>query len=118
MNTVAHRKGQFGEEQARHYLCRQGLKCLASNFRIRRGEIDLIMLDNDEVVFVEVRTRAGGPYGDGIDSITRGKQQRLIAAASAWLQRQRGEPATRFDVVSIDADGRITWMQDAFRVDG
>ncbi len=117
MNTVAQQTGKDAEDQAREYLCQQGLQCLERNFRIRRGEIDLIMLDGDEVVFVEVRARAGGQFGDGIDSITVGKRKRLIAAAAGWLQRQRQEPATRFDVVGIDANGQATWIKDAFRVD-
>lgn len=117
MNTTAQRTGKAAEEQACEYLCQRGLHLLERNFRIRRGEIDLIMLDGDEVVFVEVRARAGGQFGDGIDSITRAKQKRLIAAAAAWLQRQRQEPATRFDVVSVDASGGATWIKDAFRVD-
>lgn len=117
MSTVAQQTGKIAEEQAYEYLCQQGMQCLERNFRIRRGEIDLIMQDGNEVVFVEVRARAGGQFGDGIDSITVGKRKRLIAAAAGWLQRQAQEPATRFDVIAIDGNGQATWVKDAFRVD-
>ncbi len=117
MSRIAQETGKAAEDQACDYLFQRGLQCLQRNFRIRRGEIDLIMREGDEVVFVEVRARSGGQFGDGIDSITRSKQKRLIAAAAAWLQRQRHEPATRFDVVSIDGHGQATWIRDAFRVD-
>lgn len=109
--------GEAAEETALGHLRENGLALLERNFRIRRGEIDLIMRENGEVVFVEVRARTASRYGDGADSITRGKRQRLVAAASAWLQRQPGEPPARFDVVSLTPDGHIDWIRDAFRAD-
>jgi len=109
--------GAAAEQTALDYLEKAGLLLIERNFRIRRGEIDLVMQDNDEIVFVEVRARDVGRFGDGIDSITRAKRSRLIAAASAWLQRQRSEPPTRFDVIGLNQTGKITWVQDAFRAD-
>ncbi len=117
MTHAPHDTGRAAEERAHAYLIEQGLRPLTRNFRIRRGEIDLIMADNDEVVFVEVRARERGQFGDGIDSITRSKQRRLVAAAAAWLQRQTAEPATRFDVVAVTPDGSMEWVRDAFRAD-
>ncbi len=109
--------GSKAEQRAFDYLCEQGLRPRERNFQIRRGEIDLIMQDADEVVFVEVRARTPGQFGDGIDSITASKRRRLIAAAAAWLQRQPDEPATRFDAIAVDPHGAITWIADAFRAD-
>lgn len=118
MKPLAQETGQVAESRALAYLEDQGLHLRARNFRIRRGEIDLIMQDGEEVVFVEVRARTVGGFGDGIDSITRAKQRRLLAAASAWLQRQRDEPPTRFDVIALQPDNaRVTWVRDAFRAD-
>ena len=118
MNRTPQEIGTAAESRALNYLCEQGLRPLERNFRIRRGEIDLIMQDTEEVVFVEVRSRASGhSFGDGIDSIGRAKRRRLIAAAAAWLQRQPGEPPTRFDVLAVDETGTMTWLRDAFRAD-
>jgi len=118
MITAAHRTGQAAEDEALAHLQRAGLRLRARNFRIRRGEIDLIMADRDEIVFVEVRARRRSGFGDGIDSITPAKRQRLIAAAKAWLQRQPDEPPVRFDVIALSADIReVEWVRDAFRAD-
>ena len=118
MRPLARETGQAAEARALAYLEDHGLQLRARNFRIRRGEIDLIMQDEEEVVFVEVRARTIGGFGDGIDSITRAKQRRLLAAAGAWLQRQPDEPPARFDVIALEPDGdRVTWIQDAFRAD-
>jgi len=110
--------GQAAEARALTYLEGHGLRLRARNFRIRRGEIDLIMQDGEEVVFVEVRARSAGEFGDGVDSITHAKRRRLLAAAGAWLQRQRDEPPARFDVIALQpGHNEVTWLKDAFRAD-
>jgi len=117
MMTQARQIGQQAEDQALAYLQAQGLHLCERNFQIRRGEIDLIMREGDEVAFVEVRARSHSHFGDGIDSVTRSKQCRLVAAASAWLQRRREQPPTRFDVVAVAPGNKIVWIKDAFRPD-
>lgn len=117
MTTQAHSIGQQAEDRALAYLQAQGLRLCERNFQIRRGEIDLIMREDDEVAFVEVRARSHSHFGDGIDSITPSKQRRLVAAASAWLQRRRDQPPTRFDVIAIAPGDEIVWIKDAFRPD-
>lgn len=117
MTTQAQQIGQQAEDQALAYLQAQGLSLCERNFQIRRGEIDLIMREGDEVAFVEVRARRHSRFGDGIDSITRTKQRRLAAAANAWLQRRREQPPTRFDVIAVTPGDSIVWIRDAFRPD-
>lgn len=109
--------GRAAEELALQHLLAAGLQLCERNFRLRRGEIDLIMRDDDEIAFIEVRSRRPSRFGNGVDSITRGKRQRLVAAAAGWLQRQKDEPATRFDVVAVSPDGTVEWIVDAFRAD-
>ncbi|MBI5450554.1 MAG: YraN family protein [Gammaproteobacteria bacterium] len=109
--------GQQGEQLARSYLLRQGLRFITSNYRSRRGEIDLIMRDGNALVFIEVRYRRPSSFGGGLDSISLRKQRRLIAAALHYLQSLPGNPpACRFDIIAIDGerpeDGRITWLQN------
>ncbi|RZU97901.1 YraN family protein [Spiribacter vilamensis] len=118
MSQTSQDKGAAAEEDALRYLQREGLRLRARNFRIRRGEIDLIMEDSGEIVFVEVRARTPSRFGDGIDSITSAKKRRLIAAAKAWLQRQRNEPMTRFDVIAVTPGShQVEWIRDAFHAD-
>lgn len=109
--------GDAAENQALVYLQRQGMVLRERNFQIRRGEIDLIMQQGDELVFVEVRARTESQFGDGVESITYAKRRRLIAAASAYLQRQCNDSPARFDVVAVNGQGRLKWIPDAFRAD-
>jgi putative endonuclease len=106
---------------ARQHLERQGLQMLTSNYRCRMGEIDLIMVDRDSIVFVEVRFRTQIEYGTAAASVTYPKQRRLIKAAELFLLRnaQLKNRPCRFDVVGIDLAGPepgIQWITDAFRV--
>ena len=109
------RAGDAGEDQALAYLERAGLRLVARQVASRLGEIDLIMRDRDEWVFVEVRRRSRNDYGSAADSIGAAKQGRLRRSAEAWLQRHHGDrwPACRFDVCAIDGD-RIDWIRNAF----
>lgn len=109
--------GDAAEDQALFYLQGQGLVLRERNFQIRRGEIDLIMQQGDELVFIEVRARSQSQFGDGVESITYAKRRRLIAAASAYLQRLHYDSAARFDVVSLNGEGHVEWIPDAFRAD-
>lgn len=118
MSTDHRAHGQAAEDLALAHLEARGLRCVARNFRTRRGELDLVMRDGRELVFVEVRRRRGGTFGDGIDSITTSKRRRLAAAADAYLRRCRGAPPPcRFDIVSIDGSGTVDWLADAFTLD-
>jgi len=115
--------GDRWEKKALEHLSCSGLKLIGKNFRCRMGEIDLIMLDRDCLVFVEVRYRAANRFTTAAGSVDRHKQRRLARAAAAFLGRHRqyGEHAIRFDVVAFDAvpDGQCTlqWLQDAFRTE-
>ena len=94
--------GEIGENLACAELERRGYAVVARRYRCRSGEIDIIALDGATVVFVEVKTRAGGDYGSGADAVTWTKRRRLVATAHDFVMRQRlvGR-ACRFDVVAI-----------------
>jgi len=117
--SVNHVKGRDFELMACDYLQLQGLKLIDRNYRSRQGEIDLIMLDGDYLVFVEVRYRSNPRFGSGAESIDRRKQSRLLATAARYLQEQRhnATQAARFDVISIGAQQDIHWIKDAFQAD-
>src|SRR3546814_12710077 len=71
-----------------------------------RGELDLVMLDGDTVVFVEVRYRKNTQWGGALDSIDARKRQKLIFAAQYFLQIESrwADYPCRFDVVAIDSN--------------
>jgi putative endonuclease len=109
--------GRRAERAAENYLIRRGLRTLERNYRVRTGEIDLVMTHHDELVFVEVRFRSRTDFGDGADSVTYRKQQRLISAARHYLQHRGDERPCRFDVVSVCRTHyclRFEWMRNAF----
>lgn len=106
-------RGSAAEEQALAFLQGQGLSLVARNFRCRGGEIDLIMREGAEIVFVEVRARASSSYGGAAGSITARKQARVVLAAQVFLQKLSRLPACRFDVVAFEGD-RLHWLRGAF----
>lgn len=113
-------QGTAAEDLALRYLEARGLTLVARNFRCRTGELDLIMRDREQLVFVEVRSRRHSRYGTPAESVTRTKQQRLLRAAAFYLQRQRLLDAPcRFDVVAIlqaEDEPRMEWIRDAFQL--
>jgi putative endonuclease len=110
-------QGDAAEEQARRHLEGHGLRTVARNVRSRFGEIDLIMLDNRTLVFVEVRYRHSSRFGGAVASIDAKKQRRLIATAHGYLQQQPHDGPCRFDVVAISATPNgIEWLQHAFEL--
>lgn len=109
--TAKQLAGDAGEERARAWLERQGLKTVERNFRCKGGEIDLVMQDGAALVFVEVRKRARGGFGGAAASVTPRKQARLVIAAQTFLLRYRNLPPCRFDVVAIDGDV-LEWLKN------
>lgn len=94
--------GQEGEDIAVRFLQEQGYKILERNYRCAQGEIDIIACDNEDLVFVEVKTRTSLAFGYPQESITRSKQFRLKKIALRYLAEKRPFYQNyRFDVVSI-----------------
>jgi putative endonuclease len=102
--VTPHEIGRIGEELARTHLEAKGYRIVATNFRCRWGEIDLIARDGREWVFVEVRTRRSGTYGGPEESITESKARHLILAAQDFLAQcseAGADPDWRIDLVAI-----------------
>jgi putative endonuclease len=98
--------GDRGERAAARYLKRQGYRILARQSRSRIGEIDLVALDGQTIVFVEVKTRASQDAGHPAEAVTAAKRKQLTRTALAWLKRRNLlHCSCRFDVVAI------TWEQ-------
>jgi putative endonuclease len=108
-------KGSLGEDEAALFLEKKGMKIIGRNFRYRSGEIDIIALEEDKLIFVEVKTWS--VYG--IEALEQGidikKQRRIIETAKYFLSshREYRYMAVRFDVVFIAPKG-ITHLVSAF----
>lgn len=112
--------GNAIEQFACRYLQDRGLKPVARNYRCRIGEIDLVMRDDDCLVFIEVRYRSANAFSSAALTVDRRKQNKLLRTAEMFLATRpalAGRRA-RFDVVGVDAgpDGHqaVEWIRDAF----
>ncbi len=94
--------GNKGEDYAVKILKKERYKIIERNFTVKGGEIDIIAMDKDTLVFVEVKMRKNVLYGTPIEFVTEFKQKRLILAAQCYM-KQKGisDIPCRFDVVSI-----------------
>ncbi len=94
--------GDRGEKAAAKFLKRKGCRVLARQFETRWGELDLICLDGDCIVFVEVKTRRSATTTQPGEAVDRHKQLHLTKAAFYWLkQNQLLSHKARFDVVTV-----------------
>lgn len=109
--------GAQAEIRAEKFLQQQGLITQAKNYRCKLGEIDLIMLHSNELVFIEVRLRNYSQFANAAESITIRKQRKIIKTAQYYLQEKRlTETANcRFDVIAFnDNFSPPEWIKNAF----
>lgn len=109
--------GDDSELKALRYLEARGCQLITRQYRSRAGEIDLIVEDNDTIVFVEVRYRKDTSRGTGAETITTAKIRKIIRTAHYFLikHKQFKHHACRFDVISMDDS--IDWIKRAFTLD-
>ena len=109
------KKGRAGEIAAALLLEQKGMKVLERNFRSYIGEVDIIALDGECVVFAEVKTWSA--YGiDALEqALSRKKQHKIIETSKYFLSlhREYRYMAVRFDVIFISTEG-ITHLASAF----
>ena len=117
-NKSAQRLGSRYEALALDHLKHHGLGHLQSNYRVSGGEIDLIMQEQDILVFVEVRYRHSNSWESSAQSISYPKQKRIIRAAQQFIQRhtKHQRQQCRFDAICFDQQNKADWIRDAFRV--
>lgn len=111
MPTPRRALGTAGEGHARRYFEAKGWHFIAANWRWRGGELDLIMRDGDELVFIEVKTRHGERAGRAEEAISPAQARRLLAAATAFIAEYPvwAEAIWRIDILAITlaADGHV-----------
>lgn len=122
--------GQLQEQIAAEFLIANGLELLFTNFHCRLGEIDLIMLDDDTLVFVEVRYRRSDKFGSAVESVGHRKQTRLLRCAQYFLisHNLSDKLPCRFDILGLSpgqnykeaslpsatVGPQIEWLKNAF----
>jgi putative endonuclease len=95
--------GAWGEETAARFLIDKGYRILDRNWHAAHGELDLVAVDGETLVFVEVKARRRHEFGWPEEAVTPAKQARLRKTAWAYLQdHEQVESDFRFDVVAID----------------
>ena len=114
--------GAWGEALAAQYLQKKRYKIVATNYRCRFGELDLIVSDRRHLVFVEVKLRKSDAFAKAFEYVDHHKQERLRTTAQIYLSQNPTDLQPRFDVIEIYApDGAATrnpeihHMEDAFQ---
>jgi len=113
--TRKQQSGDAAESAAIALLKQQGLTLVARNYQCKHGEIDIVMREGSTLVFVEVRLRRSSAFGSAAESVTAGKQRKVIASAQHYLITHGLSANTplRFDVVASDGD-KLDWIPAAF----
>ncbi len=113
-------RGRQAEREAALFLRRRGYRVLEQNLRTPFGEIDLVAVKGEWIVFVEVKARSSDEFGTPVEGL-RPRQQERIRGAAEWFLAKRNwsERNRRFDLIAVDLDEqglvlRIEHIQDAF----
>ena len=107
-------QGHYIEQQACHYLTQQGLRLKQHHFQCKYGEIDLIMQQQQMLIFVEVRYRRHTNFGLAYETIHAKKQRCLIQTAQYYLQSHPHPGPCRFDIMSYSGNMPPHWIKNAF----
>lgn len=114
--------GAWGESLAAGYLQKKRYKLLATGYRCRFGEIDLIVSDRKYIVFVEVKLRKSDKFASAMEFVDIRKQNRIRTTAEIYLDQNPTELQPRFDVIEIYAPQgidtkkpEIHHLEDAFQ---
>lgn len=111
--------GRAGESAARAFVTGElGYEIVATNYRTRMGEIDIVAVDSagdgEYLVFVEVKTRTNRAFGAGIEQVSAKKSSRLQAAAQSYLaENDLANSDWRIDLISVEMDrsGRVSRIE-------
>lgn len=114
--------GRLGEEAVCRYLEKYGYTIAVRNYRIKGGEIDIIAVNEDYIVFVEVKTRKPDSLVSGFDAISKKKKGLIIRAAADYCCKNPTSLQPRFDVAQVIFDGKnicsIDYIKNAYDTTG
>lgn len=110
-------RGKSGEELAKNYLVSLGYRIIATNYRNHIGEIDIIAMDKDILVFVEVKTRTSLSYGYAFEAVDSRKQRKIINTSLIYVQYNNYiDTQLRYDIIEVymTKDFKINHLENAF----
>lgn len=98
--------GRYGEDAALRYLEQRGYRLIERNFYCRYGELDLIMQQGRQLVFVEVKARTSSRFGYPEDAVNAQKLRRLRQSIAVYLEQGRAlrNDGLRLDAIAIDLE--------------
>ena len=112
--------GKEGERVAERYLQKKGYRVVERNYRCPLGELDLVVLDQRVIVFVEVKTRTGHGFGTPVEAVEFRKQRKMIQVAQFFLaEKKLQQRDARFDVVGVSWPGGepvVEHIENAFEL--
>lgn len=117
MQNYSQKLGSEGEELARKHLLKEGHIILATNWRYKKYEIDIISKKGQTIVFSEVKTRKNNTFGEPEVFVTKKKQNFLIAAANEYIIQNNIDLESRFDIIaiiSLNNNQVVKHLEDAF----
>jgi putative endonuclease len=110
--------GSQAEAYARTYLENSGLIFVCANYRCKSGEIDLILKDQDTLVFVEVKYRSNSSHGSAVEFFHQAKRRKFVSAIMHYFQQHSLNPNSvshRIDLLGIDKtshEPKVTWLKN------
>ena len=111
-------RGKWGESVALEYLNKRDYTTVATGFRSRFGEIDLIVKNKDYLVFVEVKTRKNAVFALAREYVGKDKQRKIISTANYWLAKRPSNLQPRFDVIEVYApDGESCLSPEVIHIE-
>lgn len=117
LHGATQKAGRNAEDLAARHIKRHGGRILDRNWRCPQGELDLVVLEKNTLVFVEVKSLASDEFGRPIERVDRRKRRRIERLALQYCRARRVEPETmRFDVVEIlgTEAPQVTWTRGAW----
>ena len=97
--------GQLGQKIARDWIVARGYQLLEENFYTRVGEIDLVLKDDDQLIFAEVKTRLSADYGAPEEAITKSKLEKIYQAGLVYIEQKNIQDDNfRLDCLAIEID--------------
>lgn len=114
--SSARKVGDKYEDKAAEYLTKLGYRILARNYTVRGGEIDIIAVKGNIIVFAEVKYRSNVRFGDPLEAVNLNKQKHICRTALKYysVHKECTDMICRFDVIAIYGNGEIKHIENAF----
>lgn len=115
MNNIE--KGKFGEKLARDYLINKGYKIIDINYRNKIGEIDIIAIHKEILIFIEVKSRTSNNYGYPYEAVNYKKQQKIVNSSLIYIKSKSYDKFQyRYDIIEVylTNNSKINHIENAF----